>query len=61
MDGVRFEVALAGLKTDLANGKPIFQELLQKYLINNEHSVTVEMKPDTGESPLSLCDIYKDS
>ena len=49
MDGVRFEVALSALKTDLANGKPIFQELLQKYLINNEHSVTVEMKPDTGE------------
>ena len=51
MDGVRFEVALAALKTDLVAGKPIFQDLLQKYLINNEHSVTVEMKPDTGDLP----------
>jgi hypothetical protein len=46
MDGVRFEQALSGLKADLAAGKPVFQDLLKRYLITNDHSVTVEMKPD---------------
>lgn len=45
-DGVRFEEALADFKADLASGKPVFQDLMNKYLVNNEHRVTVEMKPD---------------
>jgi Zn-dependent M16 (insulinase) family peptidase len=45
-DGVRFEAALKELKSDLSSGQPVFQELLKKYLVANEHRVTVEMKPD---------------
>ena len=48
-DGVRFEEALEGFKADLASGEPVFQDLINKYLVNNEHRVTVEMKPDAGE------------
>ena len=29
-------------------GKPVFQNLLQKMLVQNEHRVTVEMIPDEG-------------
>lgn len=45
-DGVRFEAALAELKADLAARKPVFQDLLLKYIVQNQHRVTVEMKPD---------------
>lgn len=45
-DGVRFEVALSQLKADLAAGKPVFQDLLKKYIVDNEHRITVELKPD---------------
>jgi Zn-dependent M16 (insulinase) family peptidase len=34
------------LKEDLAAGKPVFQDLLKKYLISNQHRVTVEAVPD---------------
>ena len=47
-DGVRFEAALSELKADLAAKKPVFQDLLKKYIINNKHCVTVEMKPDAS-------------
>jgi Zn-dependent M16 (insulinase) family peptidase len=30
----------------LQEGKPVFQELISKYLVGNNHRVTVEMKPD---------------
>lgn len=46
VDGVRFEGPLAALKADLDAGKPVFKDLLEKYLIKNDHSVTIEMKPD---------------
>lgn len=46
VDGVRFEGPLAALKADLDAGKPVFKDLLTKYFITNDHSVTVEMKPD---------------
>ena len=45
-DGVRFEVPLEEIKSDIAAGKPIFTDLLKKYLTSNEHYVVVEMKPD---------------
>jgi hypothetical protein len=47
LEGVRFEQALAALKADLNEGKPVFQELLRKYIVSNQHRVTVEMVPDT--------------
>jgi Zn-dependent M16 (insulinase) family peptidase len=45
-DGVRFEAALAELKADLAANKPVFQDLLKKFIVDNEHRVTMELKPD---------------
>jgi hypothetical protein len=45
-DAVRFEADLAALKQDLADGKPVFQDLLNKFITNNEHRVTVQLKPD---------------
>lgn len=46
VDGIKFEEALQALKTDLADGVPVFQDLLKKYIVTNEHRVTIEMKPD---------------
>lgn len=46
LDGIQFEAPLKALKADLAAGKPVFQELIRKYLVSNQHCVTVEMKPD---------------
>eukprot|EP00600_Ochromonadales_sp_CCMP1393_P015327 CAMPEP_0175034098 /NCGR_PEP_ID=MMETSP0005-20121125/22411_1 /TAXON_ID=420556 /ORGANISM="Ochromonas sp., Strain CCMP1393" /LENGTH=1034 /DNA_ID=CAMNT_0016294879 /DNA_START=271 /DNA_END=3375 /DNA_ORIENTATION=+ len=45
-DGIRFEKPLAEFKQELADGKPVFQDLIKKYLVNNSHRVAVEMKPD---------------
>ena len=47
-EGIRWEGALAALKADLVQGKPVFQELVRKYLLQNSHRVTVEMTPDVG-------------
>ena len=41
-----FEAPLKALKEDLATGVPVFQNLIKKYFVNNQHRVTVEMKPD---------------
>jgi presequence protease len=38
--------ALAELQQDIANGKPVFQSILQTYFVSNEHCVAVEMVPD---------------
>eukprot|EP01038_Epipyxis_sp_PR26KG_P012907 gene12907-17297_t len=46
VDGVLFEEPLQQLKDDLAAGKPVFQNLLKEYFVNNNHRVTVEMIPD---------------
>eukprot|EP01036_Dinobryon_divergens_P001728 gene1728-2271_t len=45
-EGVRFEEALTALKKDLADGKPVFQNLLKKLIVDNLHRVTVDMTPD---------------
>jgi len=45
-DAVRFEAPLQELKDDLLAQKPVFQDLLRKFIVNNSHRVTVEMKPD---------------
>eukprot|EP00611_Tribonema_gayanum_P022355 TRINITY_DN4469_c0_g1_i1.p1 TRINITY_DN4469_c0_g1~~TRINITY_DN4469_c0_g1_i1.p1 ORF type:complete len:1067 (+),score=347.82 TRINITY_DN4469_c0_g1_i1:601-3801(+) len=44
---LHFEAPLAELKADIANGEPVFQNLVKKLLVENGHRVTVEMKPDT--------------
>lgn len=46
VEGVLFEAPLKALKEDLASGVPVFQNLIKKYFVSNQHRVTVEMKPD---------------
>ena len=43
-EAIRFEESLAELKADLKAGKPVFQDLIKSYLVDNKHRVTVEMK-----------------
>jgi len=43
---LRFEKPLADLRARLASGEPVFQELMNKYLISNGHRVTVKSLPD---------------
>ncbi len=46
VDGIRFEQPLEQLKNDLVAGKPVFQNLLKKYFVQNNHRVSIVMKPD---------------
>ncbi|CEM29089.1 unnamed protein product [Vitrella brassicaformis CCMP3155] len=47
-DAVKFEKPLAQLKADLKEGKPVFQNLIKKYLLDNNHRMTLHMTPDEG-------------
>ena len=47
-DAIRFEKPLQELKADLEAKKPVFQDLLKKYVLANSHRVTVEMRPVEG-------------
>merc|ERR1711871_262887 len=47
-EGIRFEKALAELKHDLKSGKPVFKNLIEKYLVINTHRVTVNMIPSNS-------------
>ncbi len=42
-----FESALAELKADLAAGKPVFQQLLRTYVLDNPHQLTLTLTPET--------------
>jgi len=45
-EGLRFEKPLAELKAAIAeNGSAIFTDFLKQYLVENQHRVTIEMKP----------------
>ena len=46
LSGVRFEAALAALKDDVAQDRPVFQDLIRKYLLGNTHRVRVVARPD---------------
>lgn len=48
IESVRFEEILGSLKKDLADGKPVFQDLMKKYVTTNDHRVTIELKPDSN-------------
>ena len=54
LDGVRFESALSELKADLKRGEPVFQSLLKKYIVSNNHRVTVEMKPNLALEKMTI-------
>jgi len=53
-DALRFEKPLAALKERLANGEKVFEELLERMIVNNEHLATVELTPDTGLAKAQL-------
>ena len=50
-ENLKYEDRLQALKTKLADGQPVFQGLLQQYLLSNGHRVTVEMVPDPQVGP----------
>lgn len=41
-----FEAPLTSLKARLANGERYFEDLIQRYLLNNSHRTTVLLQPD---------------
>lgn len=43
---LRFEQPLAELRSRIASGEPVFQDLIKKYLVDNGHRVTVTSNPD---------------
>lgn len=47
LEALRFEKPLADLRARLSSGEPVFQDLLKKMLIDNNHRVTVTSLPDT--------------
>lgn len=46
LEPLKFEDAVAGLKTRLAAKEPVFQECISKYILKNPHRALVTMKPD---------------
>ena len=45
-DGLKFEKPLAELKAKIADsGSKVFQDIIQDYLLKNNHRVTIEMVP----------------
>lgn len=45
---LRWEEPVAHFKQRLANGEDVFGELLDKYIINNQHRVTIVTLPDAS-------------
>ena len=45
-DALRFEQPLAKLKARLESGEAVFEELLQRFIVDNKHLATVELAPD---------------
>lgn len=43
---LKFEAPLNTLKTRLQSGEPVFEHLIETYLVNNPHRTTVILKPD---------------
>lgn len=43
---LRYEAPLSALKKKLASDEPVFQQLIQKYLIDNQHRCFVTLTPD---------------
>jgi len=47
-DALRFEKPLAKLKARLESGEGVFEELLQRCIVDNKHLATVELTPDAS-------------
>jgi len=48
LEPLRFEEPLSKLRARLAAGEPVFEKLIQKYLLENGHRVSVKSIPDTA-------------
>jgi presequence protease len=46
MQMLAFEAPLAAIKADIASGKPVFQEMIRKYLLDNPHRTILLLEPD---------------
>lgn len=46
IDGIAFEASLAAVKQAIADNPRFFEDMIQEYLIDNMHRVTVLLKPD---------------
>ncbi|WP_027185458.1 insulinase family protein [Desulfovibrio inopinatus] len=46
--GLRFEAPLAEIKHDLAAGKRVLEDLLNQFILQNNHRVTLILEPDAG-------------
>ena len=46
LESLAYEAPLAALKTRLASGEAVFQNLIRQHLLNNPHRVQVLLKPD---------------
>jgi Zn-dependent M16 (insulinase) family peptidase len=46
LEALTYEKPLASLKAKIAAGEPVFETLIQRYLVDNRHRVTVLLKAD---------------
>eukprot|EP00299_Pterocystis_sp_00344_P019771 c9778_g1_i3.p1 GENE.c9778_g1_i3~~c9778_g1_i3.p1 ORF type:complete len:868 (+),score=253.71 c9778_g1_i3:36-2606(+) len=46
VQAIRFEQPLKELKDEIANGVPVFENLIQEFLLGNQHRVNVILVPD---------------
>ncbi|MGM0646564.1 MAG: insulinase family protein, partial [Thermodesulfobacteriota bacterium] len=44
---LQFEAPLQSLRDELASGKPVFEECIRRYLLDNPHRSTLILQPDT--------------
>lgn len=46
LDPIAFEAPLTAIKQKIADGEKLFEQLVKKYFVDNEHRSTVLLKPD---------------
>jgi Zn-dependent M16 (insulinase) family peptidase len=50
VDAIAFEKPISQIKNLLSKGDRYFESLIENYLLNNQHSVQIQLKPDTKYS-----------
>ncbi|WP_338607420.1 insulinase family protein [Pelagibacterium nitratireducens] len=50
LDGLRFEAALASLKTRIASGEKVIENLIRTTLLDNPHRTTLVLRPDPQQA-----------
>jgi Zn-dependent M16 (insulinase) family peptidase len=56
LEPLRFEEPLAKLRSRLAAGEPVFENLIKKYLLENGHKVSVKVIPPPLDSAIRTSD-----